>query len=123
MVVLNKYQDERGVLVPINFSELPFEPKRLFYVMNVPKDIWRGGHAHYNTIQALICLKGRILIKIETKNIEEEITLNEGQMYVIDKFTWDSQKFLDDNSILLVVCSTEYDREDYIFDKEIILNK
>lgn len=118
---LNKFEDERGLLVPINFSELPFEPKRIFYVTNVPKNIWRGGHAHYNTIQALICLKGRILIKTETKISEKEIVLNEGEMYIIDKFIWDSQKFLDDNSILLVICSTEYDKDDYIFDKEIIL--
>ena len=49
------FKDHRGLLVPIEFAQLPFMPKRLFYVSNVPKGEERGNHAHYNTKQILTC--------------------------------------------------------------------
>lgn len=118
---LNKFSDDRGILVPLEFSNLPFTPKRVFYVYGVPKDTWRGEHAHYRTEQFLICLKGQILVRLESKKGVREITLDEGGTCFIDKMVWDSQKFLADDSVLLVLCSTNFDKSDYIFDKNIIL--
>lgn len=118
---LNKFSDERGVLVPLEFNNLPFIPKRAFYVYDVPKDTWRGEHAHYKTEQFLICLKGKIHVRLESKKGIEEITLNESDTCFIDKMVWDSQKFLVEDSVLLVICSTNFDKSDYIFDKNIIL--
>lgn len=120
---LYKYEDERGILVPIDVTDLPFIPKRFFYVYNVPKDTWRGGHAHYETQQILICICGQILVKLESNDKDEEFILEEGQTCFIDKMIWDSQKFLTENSILLVLCSTKYDKSDYIYNKKIIKNE
>lgn len=122
MQKLNKFYDSRGLLVPINFSELPFEPKRIFYVTDVPTETWRGNHAHYKNRQLLICIKGRITVKLETKEETREFTLNENDFCFVDKMVWDSQKFLDENSTLLVICSEEYDSSDYILNKSIILD-
>lgn len=117
---LNTYSDNRGKLVPLEFNKLNFIPKRLFYVCDVPKGMWRGGHAHYKTQQLLICLSGKILVKLESKENTEEFILEKDQFCLVDKMIWDSQQFLDDNSVLLVLCSTEFDPEDYINDKKII---
>lgn len=117
-----KFEDERGKLVPIEFSELDFIPKRIFYVTDVPKNEWRGGHAHYETQQILICVSGRVLVKLEQKNNIEEFILEKDQFCFVDKMVWDSQKFLEENSLLLVLCSTSYDKDDYILDKEKFYN-
>lgn len=113
---LNKFEDERGLLVPLEFSSLPFEPKRVFYVKNVPVGTWRGEHAHHSTRQILICLKGKIQVRLIDINGKKELLLNENESCFVDKMVWDSQNFLEPDSILLVLCSTEFDSSDYILD-------
>ncbi len=53
---LHILSDDDGTLVPIEFSELPFEPKRVFYVTNVPKGEERGNHAHFKSFLLLMML-------------------------------------------------------------------
>jgi dTDP-4-dehydrorhamnose 3,5-epimerase-like enzyme len=113
---LNKFEDERGTLVPLDLSEIPFTPKRIFYVTNVPKGEWRGGHAHHTTKQVLICIKGKILVRLVGTDGEVEFVLDENQSCLVDNLIWDSQKFLDEGSVLLAICSTNYDKSDYILD-------
>lgn len=112
------YTDDRGNLIPLQFNELKFIPKRIFTVSDVPKDSIRGEHAHYETIQYLWCVKGKILVSLDDgKNIKEEI-LNPGQGIYIDNFVWDYQKFLTGDDVIVVLASTYYDINDYIINKE-----
>lgn len=112
------FTDHRGGnLLPLEFENLPFSPKRIFTVTDVPKDGIRGQHAHYETQQILICVKGEIAVSIDDGIEEKESIITEGETFFIDKMVWDSQKFLTGEDIMLVICSTNYDIEDYIFDK------
>ena len=43
-------------------------------------------------------------------------------MYYIDKMTWGEQKYITGKEILLVLCSTNYDPKDYIYNLEEIIN-
>jgi hypothetical protein len=54
-----------------------------------------------------------------------ETVLEENDTVFIDKMTWDSQVFLTGNDVLLSICSTEYNIDDYIddFDFFLKLNK
>ena len=108
--------DEDGTLVPIEFNSLPFKPKRLFYVCNVPKGEERGMHAHFETKQLLICIKGKILVKLHDGQKPSEHILKPNECIFVDKMTWDSQVFETRNDILLSICSTYYDKLDYIED-------
>ncbi len=122
MECLNKFIDTRGKLVPVEFTSLPFEPQRIFYVTDVPINEWRGDHAHYSTKQILICLKGQILVRLETSKGEvSEMLLNKDESCFIDNMIWDSQKFIEEGSILLVLCSSSYIEGDYIKDKDLFL--
>jgi len=112
------FSDERGDLIPINFSELPFIPKRIFTVNNVSVNTFRGNHSHFNTKQFLICISGKIEIKLHDGKYEKTIFLNKSESVFVDNLIWDSQKFMTEDSTLLVICSTEYNSEDYIFDFE-----
>jgi len=115
---IQSFNDFRGKLTPIEFNILSFEPKRIFYVQNVPVNTIRGNHAHYNTKQYLVCLKGLIEVVLNDGKNETFIILSENQAVFVDNMIWDSQKFLEENSTLLVLCSTEYNPNDYIFDFE-----
>lgn len=115
---LKTYEDDRGCLLPLEFNNLPFTPKRIFVVNNVPKNSIRGNHAHYKTKQILICLNGNIEVILKD-GINESITqLKKNEQILVDTLIWDSQKFLTEDSELLVLCSTNYDINDYIFDFE-----
>lgn len=109
-------KDDDGTLVPIEFSDLPFEPKRVFYVCNVPEQEERGGHAHFQTEQLLICIKGEILVKLHDGTKLSEYTLHPNQAILVDKMVWDSQVFKTGSDVLLSICSTAYNKADYIED-------
>jgi len=112
-------KSEQGNLFAINnFDELPFVPKRLFVVSDVPSDVVRGKHAHYWTQQVLFCLKGNIQITITDKNGVRSIFLGEGEKYFHDRLEWAEIDFENRDTLMLVVCSTNFDEDDYIRDFE-----
>ena len=110
------FDEDRGSLVPIEFNTLPFVPKRLFYVTSVPKDEERGNHAHIEAKQLLICIKGVIGVSLLYKDIGSYLILNKNEGVYIPNGFWDAQDFLTGDDVLLVLCSTNYDKSDYIED-------
>ena len=110
--------DLRGSLSALDFSNLCFEPKRIFYVKGVPKFTERGNHAHRKTQQYLICLEGTIQVKLFDGFEEKNYLLKKNQMIFVDKLVWDSQTYMTGRDTLLSICSTEYDPDDYITDIE-----
>jgi len=111
---LEKFDDSRGCLYPLEFEKLPFYPKRFFIISDVPQGEKRGGHAHYHTEQYLICLKGKIEVSLHDGEVESFIILEPMQGLLVPSLVWDSQSFLTGEDILLVLASTSYNREDYI---------
>lgn len=117
--IFKNIKKQYGVLLPIEFSELPFVPKRIFFVMDLEKGHRRGNHAHKECRQVLACLKGVISVYLNDGNEEDTLDLYESDSIFLDKMTWDSYEFVDKNSILVVFCSEEYDEDDYIKDMEL----
>jgi UDP-2-acetamido-3-amino-2,3-dideoxy-glucuronate N-acetyltransferase len=103
-----------GLLVPIDFSKLPFTPKRVFYVTGVPAGDKLGQHAHYKTQQLLICVRGRISVHLYNGYKTETITMNKHESVFVNNMIWDSQTYETGDDIMLSLCSTEYDKADYI---------
>jgi hypothetical protein len=112
----NIFSDDRGSLLPIEFNNIPFIPKRIFTVYDVPENSVRGEHAHFKTVQILVCVSGQIEVMLHDGNLETKTIINKGEYILVDNLIWDSQRFITKNSILLVICSTEYDNNDYIYD-------
>ena len=108
--------DIRGSLTALDFNNLSFDPKRIFYVKNVPKNTERG--THHNTRQYLICLQGKIQVKLFDGHRETHYLLERNQVLFVDKLVWDTQLYLTGDDILLSICSTEYNPDDYITDIE-----
>ena len=103
-----------GLLVPIDFSKLSFTPKRVFYVIGVPEGDRLGQHAHYKTKQLLVCIQGRISVHLYDGYKTETIAMNKHESVFVDNMIWDSQTYETGDDIMLSLCSTEYDKEDYI---------
>ena len=115
-MTFNVFSDNRGDLIPIEFHSLPFEPKRLFIVKNIPKLQTRGKHAHYTTKQIIFCVQGSVEVQIDDGKRSDIKKIVQGQSIYIPNKTWGKQKYLQNNTIVLVLCSTLYDKDDYIDD-------
>ena len=113
---LRQCVEDNGTLVPIDFSELTFAPKRVFYVTGVPAGDERGHHAHYETQQLLICVQGKISVHLYDGYKTETIIMREHESVFVDKMILDSQIYKTGADIMLSLCSTEYNKEDYIED-------
>ena len=110
--------EDRGLLIPIEFDQLDFVPRRIFYVTDVPQGEERGHHAHYTTQQILTCIQGEIVVNLHDSKNLETVTLQPNQWVFVDRLIWDSQTYMTGNDILMCVCSTMYRKSDYIEDFE-----
>lgn len=108
--------DNLGSLMPIELEDIPFEVKRIFTVTNCPAGQYRGGHAHKQTKQYLLCLQGAIRVMLIDKTGSKDFRLQRGCGVLVDTMIWDKIQFLTDNDVLLVMCNTAYDPGDYIED-------
>jgi len=113
---LNCITELQGNIYPIEFNDIPFDVKRVFYVTNVPQFEERGFHAHYETEQILICIQGKINIKLYNGKKYKNYIIFPGESIYVGKLIWDSQQYLTGNDILMSLCSTAYNINDYVID-------
>lgn len=94
----------------------PFEPKRVFWITNIPKDQTRAGHAHKQLQQFLVMVKGSCIVKSTKPDGRfgwfKLCSPLEG-LYVPVLNWLDITEFSDD-AILMVLASEIYDEKDYI---------
>lgn len=110
--------DIDGNLVPIESGiDISFEIKRVFYVYGVKDQNNRGKHSHYKTKQVLICLNGKIEVLCDDGDKKQKYLLESPQQALyIPSMIWDEQTYLTEDSVLLVLANTKYDKNDYIID-------
>jgi len=118
VISLKHIKEAEGNLYPIEFKDLPFEVKRVFYVTSVPAFEERGLHAHHTTEQILICIQGKIQVNLYDGNKDMDYLLMPGDSIYVGKLIWDSQIYITGNDILMSLCSTTYDPKDYIHSLE-----
>jgi len=113
-----RFSDPRGTLDLMETSkDLPFPPKRFFWVFGVPEGSERGFHAHKTGQQVLFCLDGAIELTLRNHDSEESIVLHSGGPGVwMKNMVWAQQKFLSEEALLFVFASNEFDESDYIRD-------
>jgi len=109
---------EPGALSVAQEPDLPFLPKRLYWIYGVPEGIMRGGHAHKELWQVLVCLHGSITVHLEDgMGWREAMTLdNPAQGLLLPPPFWHTITFGQPDSVLLAIASDVYDESDYIRD-------
>ena len=113
-------EEDKGNLIPLEENrDIPFPIKRCFYVYNVPPNVVRGHHAHIKTEQVLICLKGKCKITCRDEKDKVEYILDDPSKAVyVPSGIWGEEQYLSEDAILLVYCSTNFSKIDYIRDFE-----
>lgn len=115
IIPIPTFSDSRGNLSVLD-EAIPFPIKRLFYIYGVDNSA-RGGHRHHTTVQVAICIQGSCTIVNdngeETQNFEMD-SPNKG--LILEPRDWHVMTNFSPNAILLVLASTPFDANDYIFD-------
>lgn len=117
---LEAFFNESGVLRTLDLNKVFFTPKRMFFVEGKDGFV-RGGHAHKECQQFLICVSGKIdcFVRDLVLNIEYTRILRPGDTLYLPVKTWSEQKYIGDNSVLCCLCSKDYDEKDYIYGKKL----
>ena len=108
----------RGTLSFVEFDDLPFQPKRIMTMYNIPKGEIRGHHGHKKDRQILICVSGRIKVTFKTKESEEVCVLEAGDSVLQETRVWGTQEYLDDDTVMVVLCSERFNENEYIYNIE-----
>lgn len=113
-IELRCIDQDRGRLIEVDYAALPFAPRRTFVVSNVPAGTTRGGHAHKECEQILVCLQGRINIVAVLAESRAEIVLDHPrQALYVGPGVWTAQRYVDPGSQLLVCASLPFDTDHY----------
>jgi UDP-2-acetamido-3-amino-2,3-dideoxy-glucuronate N-acetyltransferase len=114
---LSNAVDLRGALSAVEFANLPFIPRRVFLVYDVPTTEVRGEHAHRSCEQFLICAQGQVSCVVDDGHSRQELLLDDpGVGLYVPAMIWGTQYRYSADASLLVLASLEYDPDDYIRD-------
>lgn len=115
---LREIEDVRGTLTVCQWNQqLPFEPRRIFFLHGVPNENVRGAHAHKECAQALVCFNGTVNVLVDDGRERDEFVLSASDSgIVIPPGIWATQYRYSQNAMLVVFASHDYDADDYIRD-------
>ncbi len=107
-----------GHLTPIEGNvDIPFPIRRVYYITRVPGQAVRGFHSHRRLEQVLICLHGRVKIRVKTPFAEQIIPLcDPAEGLYIGHMIWREMFDFSEDAVLMVLASEHYSEADYIRD-------
>lgn len=98
-------------------NHIPFDIKRVYYILKADKKLPRGYHSHISTQQVLFCLQGSIELTLDDGQKRKKAILNKPDVGVfIDRMVWVEMHKFKKNTILLVLASKAFNPADYIRD-------
>ena len=118
IIDLPKILDKRGNLSIIEeLRHIPFKIARTYWIYDVPGGERRGGHANKENEEFIVALSGSFDVVIDTGKVRTTYAFNRSYygLYV-PKGLWREMNNFSTNSLALVLASTPYDAEDYIYD-------
>lgn len=115
---LRTVSDIRGNLLPIDIpGDLPFSPRRVFFVYGVPSKEVRGAHAHRQCEQFLVALHGSVSCIVDDGSSRAELLLDDPSIGLhMPAMTWGTQYKYSADAVLAVFASRPYEEADYIRD-------
>jgi WxcM-like, C-terminal. len=120
LIDLPKILDKRGNLTFIEGNNhIPFEIQRTYWIYDVPGGETRGGHAFREQKEMIVALSGSFDVVLDDGFEKKTYQLNRSYygLYVPNGI-WRHMENFSTNSLALVLASTSFKREDYIFDIE-----
>ncbi|PIZ30627.1 MAG: WxcM-like domain-containing protein [Alphaproteobacteria bacterium CG_4_10_14_0_8_um_filter_53_9] len=104
---LGTFEDARGHLTYAEQGQhLPFTPKRVYFMQNVPSNATRAGVAHTSLQQVIIAAKGSVTVTVKTPSQSEEHTLTTpGDALLIPPGTWRELSHFSPDALILALTS------------------
>ena len=118
IIDLLKIGDKRGNLSLVEeFKHIPFKIARTYWIYDVPGGEKRGGHAYRETQEFIVALSGSFDVVLDDGQEKRLYSLNRSYygLYV-PKGWWRQMENFSTNALALVLASTSYTKEDYIYD-------
>jgi dTDP-4-dehydrorhamnose 3,5-epimerase-like enzyme len=121
IIELPKFLDARGNLSFVEqFTHIPFEIRRTYWLYDVPGGIARGGHAEKNNEELIIALSGAFEIVVDDGVHSKTFVLNRSYYGLyIPKGLWREIKEFSTNALALEFGSIPFSVDDYIQDYEV----
>lgn len=115
LITIQNFKDNSGSLSVIE-NQINFPIRRVYYINDITGI--RGGHKHKKTTQFFICLHGSVQLICEKNEKKKKYILSNPKYGVLIKPSdWHTFKPLEKNSIVLVLASHKYSKNDYIYEK------
>ena len=124
IIKLPKFEDPRGNLSFIEeFKHIPFKIERVYWIYDVPGGEIRGGHAFKIQQEIIVALSGSFDVVIDNGETKQTFALNRSYYGLyLPAGLWRQMQNFSTNSLALVLSSTHYDEDDYIYDYREYLN-
>lgn len=106
-----KHSDSRGDLLPVEFSEeLPFTPKRVYFLQNTPENTMRGAHCHHQEQEIFICISGQCEAFIDADGTgKKKVMLDSSEKAIfVGTQVWHEFTNFSKGAILLCLSSVHY---------------
>ena len=120
IIDLPKILDRRGNLSIIEEeNHIPFKIKRTYRIYDVPGGEKRGGHAYRENQEFIVALSGSFDVLLDDGKEQNIFHLNRSYygLYVPKGF-WRKMENFSTNSLALILSSTPFNADDYIYDYE-----
>ena len=113
-----KILDERGNLSFIEKGEIVnFDVKRVYWIYDVPGGETRGGHAFKEQEEVIVALSGSFDVVIHDGVVQKVFSLNRSYLGLyIPGMCWRHMENFSTNAVCLVLASTLYSEDDYVYD-------
>lgn len=118
IIDLPKILDKRGNLSVIEeIKNIPFKIARTYWIYDVPGGEARGGHAYKENEEFIVALSGSFDVILDDGCRKSIFSLNRSYygLYV-PKGLWREMNNFSTNSLALILASTPYNANDYIYD-------
>lgn len=116
LVNLQKLGDSRGSLVALEVgTNVPFDIKRVYYLIETLPEVKRGLHAHKELKQLVIPVRGSCKFLLDDGVERIEITLNDPAVgLTLESLIWREMYDFSEDCVLMVLANMHYDETDYI---------
>ncbi len=109
----------RGRLVVLEGGrQVPFDVLRIFLLLDVPRGVLRGNHAHRGQHQLIVPVRGHFEVEtVDHEGTKRFILDDPGFGLLVPPLTWLIMTSADTLSSAMVLTSEPYSEDDYIRDR------
>ena len=108
--------DDRGSLMVLESNKnVPFNVKRIYYILDAKPDIPRGFHAHKELMQLAFCIKGSCNMIMDNGIEKQQVRIDKSNIgLMIPPMVWHEMHDFSEDCVMLVLASDYYEDDDYI---------